>query len=136
PMPGPWRHATAPYLVEIMENLSPHDPCEEVVILKSSQSGGSALAENWVGFISDIAPGPAMYVQATFRAAIDWSAEKLWPTIEATPQLNPARGGTIRAQAARDGEGSTKYRVKFRRGGYLLLAGANSAPTLRQHTIR
>ncbi len=136
PIPGPWRHATAPYLVEIMEKLSPQDPCEEVVIMKSSQSGGSALAENWVGFISDIAPGPAMYVQATFRAAIDWSTEKLWPTIEATPQLNPARRGTIRAQAARDGDGSTKYRVKFRRGGYLLLAGANSAPTLRQHTIR
>ncbi len=136
PFPGAWRHSTAPYLQEIMERLSPHDPCEEVVIMKSSQSGGSASAENWVGAISDISPGPAMYVQATILAAIDWAAEKLWPMIESTPRLNPARDGTIRAQSSRDGDGSTKRRIRFRRGGYLLLAGANSAATLRQHTIR
>jgi phage terminase large subunit GpA-like protein len=136
PFPGPWRHSTAPYLQEIMEKLSPHDPCEEVVIMKNGQSGGSASAENWVGAISDISPGPAMYVQATILAAIDWAAEKLWPMIESTPRLNPARNGTIRAQSSRDGDGSTKRRIRFRRGGYLLLAGANSAATLRQHTIR
>lgn len=136
PYPGAWRHKTAPYLQEIMEKLSAHDPCEEISILKNGQSGGSASAENWVGAISDISPGPAMYVQATILAAIDWAAEKLWPMIESTPRLNPARDGTIRAQSERTGEGSTKRRIRFRRGGYLLLAGANSAATLRQHTIR
>src|SRR6185312_6780075 len=49
PFPGAWKHQTAPYLKEIMEKLSAHDPCEEISILKSSQSGGSASAENWVG---------------------------------------------------------------------------------------
>lgn len=136
PFPGAWRHETAPYLKEIMDRLSAHDPCEEVTILKSSQSGGSASAENWVGAISDVSPGPAMYVQATILAAIDWASEKLWPMIDATPRLNPDRNGTIRAQSAREGEGSTKRRIRFKRGGYLLLAGANSAATLRQHTIR
>lgn len=135
--PGKWRHTTAPYLVEIMEALSPHDPCEEVIIKKCAQSGGSASAENWIGFISDVAPGPLLFVQATLKAALDWAGEKLWPMIQATPRLDPARGGTIRAQGQADGDGSNKHKIKFSRSnGYVLLAGANSAPSLRQRTVR
>lgn len=131
--PGRWRHDTAPYLVEIMETISPDHPSEEGAIKKCAQSGGTAAVENMIGQVADIAPGPMMYVQATFRAALDWADEKLWPMIEATPRLNPADGGLVRPN---DGEGSTKTKVKFMRGGSLLLAGANSAPSLRQHTMR
>lgn len=156
--PGDWAHETAPYLVEIMDKLSPHDPCSDVVILKCAQSGGSASAENWIGYISDVAPGPLMYVQATITAAKDWVAEKFWPMVEASPRLNPeGRGdrprpdptravqrpgltpekrGTIMPKRARGGGGSTGNRVRFARGGWMLIAGANSAATLRQHSIR
>lgn len=136
PISGPWRNEKAPYLVEIMDKLSPHDPCEEVSIIKCSQSGGTAAAENLVGFAADVAPGPAMYIGGTFRAAVDWASEKLWPMIRATNCLAPDRNGAVRGQNARDGEGSTKYKVMFKRGGYLLLGGANSAASLRQHTVR
>jgi phage terminase large subunit GpA-like protein len=136
PYAGRWKHATAPYLVEIMEAMSPHDPTEEGAIKKCSQSGGTAAAENMIGCIADVAPGPAMYVGGTFRAALDWAAEKFWPMVSATPRLDPDKDGVIRPQNARDGEGSTKVKVVFRRGGYLLLAGANSAASLRQHTVR
>jgi phage terminase large subunit GpA-like protein len=135
--PGPWRHETAPELVEIMDALSPHDPCEEVSLIKCAQSGGSASAENWIGFISDLRPGPTLFVQATLSAAWSWAAEKFWPMVDATPRLNPDRGGTIKAQSLPDGEGSTKHKVKFARSnGYVLLAGANSAAGLRQRTVR
>jgi phage terminase large subunit GpA-like protein len=134
--PGPWRHATAPYLVEIMDRLSPHDPAETISILKCAQSGGSASAENWVGYIADIAPGPLMYVQATITAAKDWLAEKLWPMVEATPRLNPDLTGAIMGRKSRDGDGTTALRVRFRKGSWLLIAGANSAATLRAHSIR
>src|ERR1700693_1208684 len=50
-VPGPWRNEGAPYLIEAMDALSPDDPCEQVVIIKPAQSGGSAVAENWLGFI-------------------------------------------------------------------------------------
>jgi phage terminase large subunit GpA-like protein len=131
--PGRWRHDTAPYLVEIMDCCGSDHPCEEVACKKCAQSGGSAAAENLIGHVADIAPGPMMYVQATLRAALDWADEKLWPMIEATPRLNPGDGGLVRPN---DGTGSTKTKVKFMRGGSLLLAGANSAPSLRQHTMR
>jgi phage terminase large subunit GpA-like protein len=135
--PGRWKHETAPELVEIMDALSPHDPCEEVPLIKCAQSGGSASAENWIGFISDNRPGPALFVQATLQAAWDWSAEKFWPMVEASPRLNPDRGGTIKAMGLPDGDGSTKKKIKFARSnGYVLLAGANSAAGLRQRTVR
>jgi phage terminase large subunit GpA-like protein len=135
--PGRWKHETAPELVEIMDALSPHDPCEEVALIKCAQSGGSASAENWIGFISDNRPGPCLFVQATLQAAWDWAAEKFWPMVDASPRLNPDRGGTIKAMSLPDGDGSTKKKIKFARSnGYVLLAGANSAAGLRQRTVR
>ena len=100
-LPGPWRNSVAPYLIEPMDALSPDDPCEEVSIMKPSQSGGSAIAENWLGFIMHRAPGPVMYVQATIKAAKDWVQEKLTPTIAATPVLSPAKGGVVAPQKSR-----------------------------------
>lgn len=133
--PGKWRHDTAPYLVEIMDVLSPHHPSRETAIIKCAQSGGTASTENWIGYISDVAPGPLMYVQATITAAKDWLAEKFWPMVEATPRLNPDRGGTVQPRRVRD-NGTTAMRVRFKRGGWMLIAGANSAASLRQHSIR
>lgn len=134
-LPGPWRNSVAPYLVEPMDALSPDDPCDEVDLIKPSQSGGSAIAENWLGFIMHRAAGPAMFIQATVDAAKDWVSEKLMPTINATPVLAPSRGGVVAPNKSRSGEGTTTKRIKFM-GGFLLLAGANSAATLRQHSIR
>jgi phage terminase large subunit GpA-like protein len=139
PYPGPWRHETALYLVEIMGCLSPHHPCSQVVCIKCAQSGGSASGENWIGYIADVAPGPALYVQANVRAAEDWARDKLWPMILATPKLDPRRRGAVKGKGEQGGDedtGSTKLRIKFRRGGSLLLAGSNSAATLSAHTVR
>ncbi|QIG79981.1 terminase gpA endonuclease subunit [Stakelama tenebrarum] len=137
PIPGRWRNETAPELVEIMDAMSIHDPCEAVSLMKCAQSGGSAVAENFLGYISDLAPNATLVVHPTFQAATAWNAEKLWPMIEATPRLSPDRGGTIRARGLADGSGSTTEKILFARsGGYILLAGANSSAGLRQRTVR
>ena len=137
PHPGPFRNEKAPYLVEPMDRLSPHDPCSEVPIIKCGQSGGSVTGENWIGYVADIAPGPMMYVGPTITAAKDWLAEKFWPMVEASPKLNPnRRDGVVQPKRSRDGNGTTALRVRFRKGGWMLIAGANSAATLRQHSIR
>lgn len=134
-LPGRWRNEVAPYLTEIMDALSPDEDCERVIVIKPAQSGGSAVAENWIGFIMHRAPGPTMYIGPTIPSAKDWYQEKLSPTIQATDVLNPARGGVVAPQKSRTGEGSNSRRVRFR-GGFLLFAGANSAASLRQHSIR
>lgn len=137
PLPGAWSNETAPELVEIMDAMSAHDPCEEGALIKCAQSGGSASAENMLGYVSDLHPGPVLFVQATFQAALDWAAEKFWPMVDSTPRMSPERGGTIRAQGLASGDGSTSKKILFNRsGGYILLAGANSAAGLRQRTVR
>ena len=133
-VPGNWRNATAPYLVEPMDRLSPDDPIPEVVLMKAAQSGGSAIAENWIGFIMHMVAAPIMYIQATIQAALDWKEEKLNETIEATDVLNPEKGGVVTPVKAKT-KGSTSKRLRFR-GGFLLFGGANSAASLRQHSIR
>ncbi|WP_297105178.1 terminase gpA endonuclease subunit [uncultured Devosia sp.] len=134
-IPGRWHNDVAPELVEIMDCLSPDHPCEQVVLMKPSQSGGSAVAENWIGYIMHRTPAPTMYVGPTVSAAQDWYQEKLGPTISATDVLAPEKGGVVAPNKSRSGEGSTGKRLRFR-GGFLLFAGANSAATLRQHSIR
>jgi phage terminase large subunit GpA-like protein len=134
-LPGPWNNTVSPELVEIMDRLSPDDPCDSVVLAKCAQSGGSEVGANWLGSIMHLTPGPTMYVGPTVKAAKDWRVEKLDPTITATDVLNPAKGGAVRAQKSRTGDGSTADRLKFK-GGFTLFAGANSAATLRQHSIR
>lgn len=136
PHPGPYDPKRAPYLKEPQRDCSPHLPAPEVIIIKCGQSGGSVTGENMIGCIADVAPGPMMYVGPTISAAKDWLAEKFWPMVEATPRLNPAKGGAIMPKRSRDGNGTTANRVRFRKGGWMLIAGANSAATLRQHSIR
>ncbi|WP_010184768.1 terminase gpA endonuclease subunit [Sphingomonas sp. PAMC 26605] len=137
PIPGWWDKRTAPELDEIMDAMTPDDPCEEADVIKCAQSGGSASAENFIGFVSDQAPGPVLFVQATLTAALAWASEKFWPMVENSPRLNPERGGTIRALGTPDGDGSTKGKIRFSRSnGFVLLAGASSAASLRQRTVR
>lgn len=136
PYPGDYDPGRGPYLKEIHDRCSPHDPAPEVPVKKCGQSGGSVAGENFIGYVSDVAQGPMMYVAPTISAAKDWLAEKFWPMVEASPRLNPARGGSIMPKRQRDGAGTTALRVRFRKGGWMLIAGANSAATLRQHSIR
>lgn len=137
PFSGPWRHDVAPELVEMMDALSPGDPCEDVTIMKCAQSGATASAENWIGFISDQAPGPMLFVQSTVTMATEWATMKFWPMVEASPRLNPEKGGTIRALGKAEGDGSTKRFIRFSRSnGFVLLCGANSSAGLRSHTVR
>lgn len=134
-LPGQWNNDIAPELVEIMDRLSPDDPCENVILMKCAQSGGSEVGCNWLGYIMHKTPGPGMYIGPSVKASKDWRAEKLDPTINVTDVLNPLKGGVVFGQKSRSGEGSTSDRLKFK-GGYILFAGANSAATLRQHSIR
>ena len=136
-VPGRYRAEVAPYLTEPQERLSVDDPAEVVTIIKCAQSGGSVVAENWIGYIADIVPGPTMIVQATFVAAQAWAAEKLRPTIAVSPRLDPRhKGAFMGTQVGQGRESSNKTRLQYRRGSWLLLAGANSAASLQQHSIR
>ena len=113
-----------------MERLSPQDPCEIVVVLKGAQLGFTSVAENWVGHTIHHDPSPMMIVQPTQQTAADFGLLRISPMIDSTPEIR----ALVPAQRARKG-GSTLGRKPFP-GGFLQLAGANSAVELRSKAIR
>ena len=63
--PGPWRTDRVPYAREIMDVLSPSDPTQEVTFVAGTQIAKTEIGNNFIGFIIDHAPGPAMMVYPT-----------------------------------------------------------------------
>lgn len=128
--PGKYRSSRTPYLREIMDALSPSNPCQEISVMKGTQLGFTEVANNWFGFIVDCCPGPMMMILPTVELAKGHSQQKLTPTIEETPRLR----GKIRESRSRD-SGNTILAKDFP-GGALFLGGSNSAAAFRSKSIR
>jgi phage terminase large subunit GpA-like protein len=128
--PGRWRNERTPYLVEIMDCLSPHAVEEEVIFMKGAQVGGTESGSNWTGYVIDAAPGPMLLVQPTVDLAKRFSKQRLEPMIQECPRLQQK----IRTDKAKD-SGNTLLMKEFP-GGYLVLTGANSAVGLRSMPAR
>lgn len=127
---GPWRTSRAPYLREIMDCLSPSHPAQLVVFKKGTQIGGSECGYNFIGYVVDRAPGPAMIVMPTSNTAKRISKTRLAPMFESSQVLKTK----IREAKSRD-SGNTTLLKEFD-GGQLTLAGANSAAELKSAPVR
>jgi len=127
---GRYSTARTPYVVEILEKLSPEDPTKEIVFMKSAQIGGTEVAMCWIGYTIDKTPGPILMVLPTIDLARDFSKQKLQPTIAVTPVL----AGKVRQSKARD-SGNTILTKGFP-GGILFLGGSNSPAGFRSRSIR
>jgi phage terminase large subunit GpA-like protein len=127
--PGKWRNERTPFLIEVMDCLSPQHPCDRVTLMKSAQVSGSEGITNFIGYIIDVAPGPAMVIHPTMDAGKAWSREKLTPNIEENDW-----GRKVAENKSRDGASTSMFK-KFP-GGFLVITGANSAAALRQKSIR
>ena len=75
--PGPWRTSRVPYSAEIMACLSADHPAKRVVFMKSVQSAGTEIGNNWVGWFIDTQKAPLMVVQPTLDMAERWSKQRL-----------------------------------------------------------
>ena len=123
--PGLWRNERTPYLVDIMNSLSPSSPCEKVVFMKGAQIGGTECLNNFVGACIDNFPGPFLLVNPTQDMAKRNSKTRIAPLIEECPQLR----NKVREAKSRD-SGNSILQKEFL-GGILVLVGANSASGLR-----
>lgn len=125
PEPGRWRTDRVPYLRAIMDGLAPTDPCERVVLMAASQVGKTEAGLNWIGHTVDLSPGPMFLVRPTVEMAKRFSKQRLDSLFEDTPALQ----GKVRERRERDSKNTLL--VKEFEGGILVLAGANSATSLR-----
>ena len=128
--PGPWRTDRTPYLKEIMDCLSPNNPCEKVAFMKGAQIGGTECGNNWMGFVIHHAPGPMLVVNPTVETAKRTSKMRIDPAIENCLVLKE------RVQDPRSRDSGNTILMKEFPGGVLVLTGANSAVGLRSMPIR
>ena len=126
-----WSAPLTPYISEPLDCLASHDPSNVVSVRKCAQSGFTGLGIAWLGTIVDKTPAQTLVVQPTVDAAKDFNREKLAPTIRQTRVLRRK----VRKQSSRDGEGSTTLTKVFD-GGFIDIAGANSAAGLRSKTVK
>lgn len=123
--PGKWRNARTPYLVKLMETLSPDDPAEVVVFQKGSQIGATETGSNWLGFIIDHAPAPTMVVWPTLEIAKRNSLQRLDELIASTPSLR------AKVAPSRERDANNTRLLKEFPGGALFVQGANSPASLK-----
>jgi phage terminase large subunit GpA-like protein len=128
--PGPYRCARTPYAREPQDCLSAHSLVEEVILMWGAQTSKTTIGSNWMGYIADVNPGPAMIVQPTIDMAKRYSRQRLTPMIEESPTLKRK----VRENRSRDDANTTL--LKEYPGGQWALAGANSAAGLRSMPVR
>ena len=117
--PGKWQTERTPYLKEIMDCLSPNNPCQKVVFMKGAQVGGTECGNNWMGFVICNAPGPMLIVNPTTETAKRTSKMRIDPAIENCPALREK----IKSPRSRDSGNTTL--IKEFPGGILILTGSN-----------
>ena len=127
---GPYRAARTPYVVQPMDDLSAHSPVEEVVLIWGAQTSKTTIGSNWIGYLADTNPGPVMIVQPTIDMAKRYSRQRLTPMIEESPRLKRK----VKENRSRDDANTTL--LKEFPGGFLAIAGANSAAGLRSMPVR
>lgn len=128
--PGPYRCDRTPYAREPQDALSHFSPVEEVVLMWGAQTSKTTIGSNWIGSLIDIQPGPTMIVQPTIDTGKRFSRQRLVPMIEESPALRRK----VRENRSRDDANTTL--LKEYPGGFLVVAGANSAAGLRSMPIR
>jgi phage terminase large subunit GpA-like protein len=127
--PGPWRTERVPHTGEIMDELSPSSPTQEVTWVAGTQVAKTEVGNNFCGFVIDWAPGPMMMVYPTSNTGKRSSRTRLSKMIDATPRLRAKI-----SEHARDKSNSAS--LKEFPGGVLAIAGANSAAELKSMPVK
>lgn len=127
---GRWKTDRNPILREIMDCLSVHSPVREVVVMKASQIGMTEATVNWLGYIIDHAPSPAMVLMPTLESRDKWKAQKLNPLLTETDQI-AAIIGKLKSRSATNRQDIIDFP-----GGILFLAGGNSPNSYAQSSAR
>ena len=116
---GPWRTSRIPYLAAIQDALLPSHPAPVVVFLKSSQTGGTTIAGNWIGRTIEVEPDDFLVVFPGEKMGRRWARGKLNRMIATTPSLRNLIALSVRSN------GRNSLLEKTFRGGRLVIGSAN-----------
>jgi len=119
-----------PYLRGIMDALSERR-VQRVVAMLASQTGKTEVVLNTIGYYIDQEPSPILVIQPNEKPMAEaFSKDRLAPMVSSSPALR----GKIQSAKVKDSGNSILH--KTFPGGYVSLAGANSAAGLASRPIR
>jgi phage terminase large subunit GpA-like protein len=127
---GAWKTSRTPYLREIMDKLSEHDPAQLIPFMKPTQIGGTEVGSNWIGYVMDHAKGPMAVVMPTEKSMKDWMAQKFEPMAESTPAV----AKVLSKRSNNSSENNSQFK-KFL-GGILFTKTAGSTADLKSTSLR
>lgn len=130
-LPGPWRNANNPHLIELMDDFSVHSPVEQITFVKSSGVGGTEALYNMLGYVmGHVGNKDVMVVVPT----LDLRDRSLNPRIDRlineTPTLSHINTRTTR-DAANRGD-----LLEYSAVGRLIKTGANSDEAARMDHVQ
>lgn len=132
---GPWRTSFTPYLKEPMDICSSAD-YQHIVLMFASQTAKSECLNNICGYFMDQDPSPQMMVQPNEKVTKEYSQIRISPMIKASPVLSKKVMDSVEDGKKRTDKDQPSMFYKPYAGGYLVLASANSAPSMASKPIR
>lgn len=119
---GRFRNERIPFLRAIMDALDERHPAEVVSFMKSAQTGGTTVGQNWLGWTMHQSPATVMVLMPTEKIGLRWVRSKFRPMVRASPVLR----GLVSLGSRRkvDGEEGTMQEIHFA-GGAIYVASAN-----------
>lgn len=122
--------SVTPYARKIMDCLGVFSSYQEVVFCKSSQTGGTEIGNNWLGYIIHISPAPTLMLMPTDGTVERNSKVRIDPMISHSKELSER----VSPKKSRDGN-NTINQKKFP-GGVLYMGGAESPAVLKSIPVR
>ena len=134
PFPGFWKNDRTPYMIEIMDNMSPYSSIQHTAAMMGAQLGKTAGSiENTIAYYMDECPAPLMMISATDDLLKEWAELRLEPLIDSCGYREKITANVNSAKSRRSGD---KAQMKEFIGGFLAMASAQSPGKLRSKSIR
>ncbi len=127
--PGQWRTSRFPFLKEIMDELSPHSPTQQVKVIKGTQVGGTEIGNNFIMSTIDQNPRTMLLILPTEKLMKKHRLLKLVPSIKAMPKLDKK----IKRGKTKDDIGDADS-MTFN-GGSLIFGHSHSSSSYRSLSI-
>ena len=127
---GQWK--TRPYQREPMDVLSSSHPCRKTVWMCAAQTLKTEGLLNFLGYITDIDPGPVLVVEPRIEDAKALSKDRVAPMLKYSPCLR----GKVADVKSRDSDNTTLHKAFTNGAGHITFAGAISPSGLAMRPIR
>jgi phage terminase large subunit GpA-like protein len=127
---GQWH--TRPFQREPMDTLSSGHPCRKSVWMCAAQTLKTEGLLNFLGYITDIDPGPVLVVEPRIEDAKALSKDRVAPMLKFTPCLK----GKVADVKSRDSDNTTLHKAFTNGAGHITFAGAISPSGLAMRPIR